>query len=89
LTFVAYIDFVAKNDELRYCTVDTDYGCGVIQKSRDSGVNGAFLLRDLWSSVRNDPYAAFQFVQKWKYTLLNLVPVERFVRTEAETVLMR
>jgi hypothetical protein len=89
VTFIAYLDFVAQNDGLNYRTVDTDFGCGVVQKSRKTlDTNRAFVFRDQWNSVRNDPNAAFQFVQKYRYTLLRLDSVDRFVRAEAEAVLM-
>ncbi len=32
LTYKAYLDFVLKREDLRYFTVDTDWGCGVITK---------------------------------------------------------
>ena len=32
MTYQAYIDFVTARDDLAYCTVDVDYGCGVIRK---------------------------------------------------------
>jgi hypothetical protein len=32
LTYRAYMDFVLSRDDLRYFTVDTDWGCGVIGK---------------------------------------------------------
>ncbi len=89
VTFIAYLDFVAKNDRLEYRTIDTDFGCGVIQRSRNgSDTKRPFVFRDSWNSVRSDPHTAFQFMQKYRYTLLNLVSVDQFVRTEAEAVLM-
>lgn len=89
VTFIAYLDFVAKNDGLEYRTIDTDFGCGVIQRSRNgSDTKRPFVFRDSWNSVRSDPHTAFQFMQKYRYTLLNLVSVDQFVRTEAEAVLM-
>ena len=32
VSYQAYIDFVTARDDLAYCTVDVDYGCGVIEK---------------------------------------------------------
>ena len=90
VTFIAYVDFVAQNRAwLDYRTIDTDFGCGVIERSRKpSDTKQPFVFRDLWNSVRNDPHAAFQFMQKHRDTLLNPVSVDQFVRTEAEAVLM-
>jgi hypothetical protein len=89
VTFIAYLDFVSQNDGLVYRTVDTDFGCGVVQKRRKTlDTNRVFVFRDQWNSVRNDPNAAFQFMQKYRYTSLRLDSVDRFVRAEAEAVLM-
>lgn len=32
VTYRAYLDFVLARRDLRYLTVDTDYGCGVVRK---------------------------------------------------------
>src|ERR1700688_325869 len=89
VTFIAFVDFVAQNDGLEYRTIDTDFGCGVVQKSRKpSDTNRPFVFRDSWNSVRNDPKAAFQFMQKHRDLLLRLYSVDRFVRAEAEAALM-
>jgi hypothetical protein len=34
VTFAAYLDLMLFNSELHYLTVDSDYGCGVISKTR-------------------------------------------------------
>ena len=89
VTFIAYVDFVAQNDGIEYRTVDTDFGCGVIQRSHISvKANRFFMFRESWNAVRYDSSAAFRFVQKHRYALLNLVSVEEFIRTEAHGVLM-
>ncbi len=78
LIFIAYVDFVAQNNGLEYRTIDTDFGCGVIRKSRKlSDTNCPFLFRDQWNSVRNDPNAAFQFMQKYRHSLLILSLIDQ------------
>jgi hypothetical protein len=41
-TYRAWVDFVLGRDDLRYCTVDTDFGCGVAFKEP-----GLFVCRPL------------------------------------------
>ena len=47
MTYQAYLDFVLARRDLRYLTVDTDYGCGVIRKlkPRRTGLFDAPLAR--------------------------------------------
>jgi hypothetical protein len=88
VTFIAYVNFMGQNSGLEYRTVDTDYGCGIVQKNRElAGAAPSAFLHDLWDSARSDPSAAFQFMQQFRYSLLNLISVERFIRTEAEAML--
>jgi hypothetical protein len=88
VTFIAYVNFISQNRGLEYRTIDTDFGCGIVQKtSNPSDATPSAFLRDLWHSAGNDPSAAFQFMQQFRHSLLNLVSVERFIRTEAEAML--
>jgi hypothetical protein len=87
VTFIAY--FLAQNDGLGYCTVDADFGRGIVRKSgKPSDAKRPLMFRDEWNSVKRDPNAAFQFLQKFRYTMLNLASVDQFVRAEAEGALM-
>jgi hypothetical protein len=81
VTFMAYVDFVTQNDGVEYRTIDTDYGCGLIQKCPGARNNTASLpLVQSWRKLSSDPKAAFQFLQDNKESLLHLVSVDEFLR---------
>jgi hypothetical protein len=89
LTFIAYLDFLAQNSGFRYCTVDTDFGCGLIQKHYNYSnkvLTDTFHFREKWWTVRDDPHAAFRFIKSFRYSVLRLVHVDDFVRAEAEAM---
>jgi hypothetical protein len=87
LTFMAYVDFVTRHDVIRYRTVDTDYGCGVIQKGRQSPNNRpSSALLESWKELSGDPSAAFRFLQDNKHELLQLNSIEEFIRVQAGAV---
>lgn len=96
-TYKAFIDFVLGREDLEYCTVDTDFGCGVIVK-RSSGPRpkalpsadetppaGPKLIAN-WRAVGNDFDAAFDLFARERTSLLQLVSVDTFrnaVRADA------
>ncbi len=83
VTFMAYIDFVTRNKTLRYRTIDTDYGCGLIQPGETPTRPPAALV-DLWNESSGDPQAAFRLMRANKRDLLQLVSVDEFIRAEAD-----
>ena len=85
VTYKAFIDFVLGNDRLVYCTVDTDFGCGVILKQpRRHGLAVALAaerekqLVTAWRAVGNDYDRAYDLFAVEKQRLLRLVTVEAF-----------
>ena len=90
VTYKAYLDFVLANRQLDYCTVDADFGCGVIIKqpaSSDARPTPAFCAprRDRepqlaadWYALGGDFAATFPFFERHRETLLHLVSVEAF-----------
>jgi hypothetical protein len=90
LTYRAYIDFVFSQPARRYCTVDTDYGCGVVHKRASKGepVLSAIdkeqirLLRLQWQILRESEETRYSFFDRHRVELLQLVSVERFVAME-------
>jgi hypothetical protein len=80
VTFMAYIDFVIRTTDIDYATVDTDLGCGIIQKSaRASRPDaGAALLRT-WMGLGEDSAAALRFVHENRDVLLRMSSVDDFV----------
>lgn len=86
VTFIAYIDFVTRSERLKYCTVDTDYGCGIIQHGDAIQENLVPLsVLEAWNRVRLDPRAAFHFMHDNKQELLQLISINNFIRAEADT----
>jgi len=83
LTFMAYVDFVNRREDLAHLTVDTDYGCGVVRKrgsTRKRPPPEAVMAA--WDEAKSDPKAAFRCLTAHKAALLNLVSVEAFKRAE-------
>jgi hypothetical protein len=93
VTYKAYVDFVA-GGELRYLTVDADYGCGVIFAGRPRWwwrlaaplLPASRRQRQLiegWRACGADYGRAYAYLERNDRALLNLVSVETFMRTEA------
>jgi hypothetical protein len=86
VSYQAYIDFVTGRDDVAYYTVDADYGCGVVRKlagpsAARATCAGAELLAG-WRGQRDDPLAAFAFLQAHKQILLNLITADEFFARE-------
>jgi hypothetical protein len=81
VSFIAYVDFVTSGRGLRYVTVDTDYGCGIIRKS-DSEQPLPSNLVEGWESVRHDAKVAYRFMSENKDALLQLLSVDEFKKFE-------
>jgi hypothetical protein len=85
VTHAAFIDFVLGRSGLSYYTVDCDYGCGVIHKhpgmspirARSGGGFDQLLFR--WDSARHQNKTRFQFYQRHRTELLNLVSEADFL----------
>jgi hypothetical protein len=87
VTYRAYIDFVTGRRDLDYCTVNTDYGCGLIRKyasprdaSAEADSNQALL--DSWRRIGGDNALAFRFFEQNKEALLKLRSLEEFLHSE-------
>jgi hypothetical protein len=92
VTYKAFLDFVLARRDLRYLTVDTDYGCGVVRKlkRRRTGLFDAPLLerwrearerRRLvasWRAAGNDYAAAWRLFEANRGALLSLISVDAF-----------
>jgi hypothetical protein len=77
-----YLDFVLTRGDLDYCTVDVDYGCGIIFKNRTVDMSGSVepkLIAE-WFGVHNDEQSALMFFFKNRATLLRIVPGKNFVQ---------
>jgi hypothetical protein len=87
VSYKAYLDFVLTREDLDYCTVATDWGCGVIIKNRafdfmagaSSTVRKSKLAQD-WFSIHNNEKDVFQFFMQNHKQLLLLISAKTFVR---------
>lgn len=87
VSYKAYLDFVLGRRDLDFFTVDTDFGCGIVQKrSVTARIFGGLtrpdettktLLRQ-WKAIGDDYPRAFRFLQQNAVTLLKLKSVEEF-----------
>jgi Methyltransferase domain len=86
VSYRAYLDFVLGHNDLDYCTVDVDMGCGIIVKNgtltfmtdAPSFVRKSKLASD-WFSVHNNDKAAFKFFMQNHKQLLRLISAKTFV----------
>jgi len=91
VTYKAFLDFVIRSHAVEYCTIDTDYGCGVIRKlSRCdrllSRARRLFMppnqrrVESEWMGVGQDFDAAYSVFEAHRTRLLKLVGVDEFER---------
>lgn len=86
VTYKAFLDFVLNRTDLRYCTVDADYGCGVIRKLsrpwhariRDTIDLGQRRRINEWNRVGDDFAKAWRCFDANKKQLLRLVDAGAF-----------
>ena len=64
----AWVKLRAERDDLNMCVVDTDYGCGIITRGKQSMIKLSGEL--IWETLDND-----------RTKLLNLISVEKFKQT--------
>jgi len=87
VTYKAYLDFVLARDDLDYCTVDTDWGCGIIIKNRSLNfmtdaslsVRKSKLASDWFSIHHDDDKILFSFFMQNHKQLLRLISAKTFV----------
>jgi hypothetical protein len=86
VSYRAYLDFVFTRSDLDYCTVNLDFGCGIIFKNRtthimedaSSSIRKPKLVAD-WFTVHKDDKIAFQFFMQNYTQLLRLISAKAFV----------
>lgn len=82
VAYKAFLDFVLTN-ELDYCTLDADYGCGIIVKNKRLApiwpVDETGTLKAEWLKVSATEAAPYHYFMEHHEKLLRLVSVEAFV----------
>ena len=88
-SYRSYLDFVLTRDDLDYCTVDIDWGCGIIFKNRAADIVGPIDPRLVaeWFQVHNDSQVALRFFFKNRAKLLRLTSGKNFVRRFNSSIL--
>jgi hypothetical protein len=80
VTFAAYLDVVLFSEGLRYVTIDSDYGCGVIFKDsrKISGFDAPpdAALASQWRTL--NLAEKYSFLDKYRPQLLHLISPEEF-----------
>jgi hypothetical protein len=91
LTYMAFIDFSLRRDDLCFYTVDTDFGCGIVHK-HPARTQIARLEPDArdqlafaWDVARHDEATRYNFFARHCRELLNLKSVEEFLTLEGLT----
>lgn len=84
VTFKAYLDFVLADEGLSYCTVDCDFGCGIVAKNRtvSTGRDGTArraALAAKWATFGDDFAGAYGYLAENKGELANLISADEFI----------
>jgi hypothetical protein len=89
LTYMAFIDFTLRREGLGFCTVDTDYGCGVIYKQRPlpgtpspQHEGARDRLAFAWDAARHSEPMRYDFFDRHHRELLNLKTADEFFALE-------
>jgi hypothetical protein len=87
-SYRSFLDFVLSRDDLDYCTVDIDFGCGIIFKNRavDMVEPVAPSLVAEWFEMHKDPQLALRFFFKNRAKLLRLISGKNFVRIFSSSI---
>ena len=86
-TYWAFIDFVLGRSDIRYYTVDCDYGCGVVYKLPHAYGPGPIsrepsTLELGWAAAKWSDDGRYQFFDRHRTGLLNLWTVDEFISRE-------
>ena len=82
VSYWAFIDFVLGRSNIRYYTVDCDYGCGVVYKlphAHAPGPHDFATLEFEWTAAKWSDDSRYQFFDRNRVALLNLRTVEEFI----------
>jgi len=96
VSYRAYLDFVLSRNDLDYCTVNVDHGCGVIFKKRTVNIINDFpsvaakseLIAN-WFSIHDDDKARYKYFLRNHVALLRLVSARDFTRGLGKPVIQK
>jgi hypothetical protein len=82
VTYKAYLDFVLGRPDLRYVTVDADFGCGIVRKialAAPAPPDPPAAEIAAWRGIGRDFPAAWRYFAAHKQSLLRLIDVDTFI----------
>jgi len=87
VTYKAYLDVLMERNDLWYCTVDTDFGCGMICTNPKTRLYKRALDGDegcirAWRNVGDNYDEAFEIYRRNRDVLMNVVKVNDFLVAE-------
>jgi hypothetical protein len=87
VTYCAYVDFLLGRSDLVYCTVNTDFGCGVVRRRRQGekwmpACELTDKIKGEWRQRRSQSLDTFDFFRAHRRELLNLVSAQEFLEAE-------
>lgn len=87
VSYKLYLDVLTARDDLWYCTVDADCGCGMIRKKQKSPLyrrarDGDLALIRAWAGASADHSSAYRLYDANKAALMNVVKVREFLDAE-------
>jgi len=77
VTYQAFLDFVLARDDLRYYTVDCDWGCGVVLKP-ETASRAENYRRFEWFAASRDEGVRFTYFTENRHALLKLRSIDEF-----------
>jgi len=89
VSYKHYFDELSSRNDLWYCTVDTDNGCGMVRKwpkthlYRRGADSDPDLVRE-WRSLGSNYGAAYKFYELHRNTMMNVVTVADFLAAERQ-----
>lgn len=94
VSYKYYADLLTARNDLWACTVDIDFGCGIVRKRQKSslyrrGTDGPAALIAEWRGIGDDFSAAYRFYERHKRDLVNVVVVDDFLAAEEESARWR
>jgi len=89
VTYKAYLDALLARKDLWYCTVDTDFGCGMVRLTQKTplyrrAIDGDEICIREWRNVGDNYHAAYQLYERNRANLMNVVTVKDFLMAERQ-----
>ena len=89
VTYKAYLDVLTAHNDLWYCTVNTDCGCGMIRSNQKTrlykrAIDGDEACLRAWRNVGDNYATAYRIYDRNRNALMNVVTVNEFLTAERQ-----